>query len=353
MRTGSWIVALGICAMAIAGCGGSADQAASTPAAGKSSPGEGAKSESNKVRDAKVAIIRLNSPDYGTEALTKDIEEGIKQAKLPTNKYTLMEYDAKGDLNACAGLVDKALADGADVLVTLLDATTDVAFQKKSAKPIAFVMANDPIALGLGKSNTEHASNVAGVYLPHHLTLTVPIARGSLPKATKMAVVFNPENKLSVIHKDALLKCDWAAVQSESVPYKKGQNWAELMKEMQTKNVSAVLLTNGLGADAMPLIEEALKAKLPVFGTIGRQAELGAIFTREPALRWSGFEVGRRVGRVINGDDPGKIPFVGGDHYATVVNTAAAKSINVTILPAIMRDIKDVGGAQFVGGAKQ
>ena len=351
MRRLIWVLPIVILAMT--GCGGSENATAPAASSAGNAAATSGKPAADKVREAKVAIVRLNSPDYGTEALTKDIEEGIKQAKTPTNKHVIMEYDAKGDLNAFGGLLDKAAADGADVFMTLLDVTTDIAVQKKLAKPIVFVMANDPVVMGLGKSNAEHAGNVAGVYLPHSLTLTVPIARGSLPKATKMAVLFNPDNKLSVIHKDALLKCDWAAVAAESVPYKPGQNWAELMTQLQSKNVSAIILTNGLGAEAKAAIDAALKSKLPVFGTLAKQAELGAIFTREPALRWSGFESGRRVGRIINGDDPAKIPFVGGDHYATVVNTVAAKSINVTILPAIMRDIKDVGGEKFVAGAKQ
>lgn len=344
---GSAIV--GLLISATAGCGGSSPSG-SAPT-GKDTASKQA--DSGKVREMKVAVLRLNSADYGSEASTKDIEEGIKQSKQSYHKHAIVEYSANGDLNAFPALIDKALAEGADMLLTLLDVTTDIAFQKKPAKPVIFAMANDPIAMGFGKTNNDHDKNVAGVYLPHCLTLTVPIARGSLPKATRMAVLFDPENRLSVIHKDALLKCDWAAVQPEVVAYKKDQNWSELIKQLQSKNVSAIILTNGLGKNAKVVIEEGLKAKIPTFGTLAKQAELGAIFTREPAMRWAGFEAGRRVGRVINGDEPGTIPFIGGDHYATVVNTGAAKSIGVTILPSIMRDIKDVSGGTFVGGAKQ
>jgi len=86
-----------------------------------------------------------------------------------------------------------------------------------------------------------------------------------------------------------------------------------------------------------------------------KQAEEGAIFTREPAMRWTGFEVGRRIGRIVNGDEVSKIPFVEGDHYTTVVNTKAAKDIGVTILPSIMRDIKDVSkpNESAIGGVRQ
>lgn len=339
----------------IAGCGGQTDPVAELPPTATSKPASPPKAstEPTKSKEKKVAVIRLSNPDYGSEALDKDIEAGIKQSKSPDLKYVMTNYDAKGDSKAIPGLIDKSLSEGADIIVTLLDTTTDILVKKKINKPIVFAMANQPIAMGLGKSDTVHEPNITGAYLPHHLTLTVEIARGSLPKATKMAILFDPSNQLSVIHKDALLKCNWANVESVVTEYQQNQDWSKLMTDLKAKDVSAILLTNGLGSQSQVVISEAEKVKLPIFGTLSRQAEQGAIFTREPGLRWTGFEVGRRLGRIINGEEVGKIPFVEGDHYVTVVNTEAAKRIGVTILPAIMRDIKDVGGKSFVAGAKQ
>ena len=349
------LILLTLMSTLIVGCGGqdeSGSEIAPTASAKPASPTK-TSNESVKPKVAKIAIIRLSNPDFGSEALDKDIEAGIKQSMTPHLKYVIMDYDAKGDLTAISNLIDKSLSDGADVVVTLLDTTTDILVRKKIQKPVVFAMANQPIAMGLGKSDTVHEPNITGAYLPHHLTLTVEIARGSLPKATKMAVLFDPANSLSVIHKDALLKCNWADVESVVTEYQQNQDWPKLMKALKSKDVSAVLLTNGLGSQSQVVIAEAEKVKLPVFGTLSKQAEQGAIFTREPGLRWTGFEVGRRLGRIINGEEAGKIPFVEGDHYVTVVNTEAAKRIGVTILPAIMRDIKDVGGKSFVAGAKQ
>jgi putative ABC transport system substrate-binding protein len=226
---------------------------------------------------------------------------------------------------------------------------------KNPSKPIVFAMANDPFGLGLGKSLTDHNPNVTGAFLPHRLTLTVEIARGSLPKATKMAILFDPQNPLSVIHKDNLLKCRWDKVEPVEAPYGKNSDWAKLMDDLKAKGAEAVLLTNGLGSQSSKAIDEATRVKLSVWGTLEKQAEEGAIFTREPEMRWTGFEVGRRVGRIVNGEAAAKIPFAEGDHYVTVVNTKAGKEIGVTILPSIMRDIKDVSkpGAGDVGGVRQ
>lgn len=309
--------------------------------------------KSKNAQVNKIAVIRLNNPDFGDEASNKDIEAGIKQSISENLKYLITDYDAKGSINAISDLIDKSISDGADVIVTLLDVTTDISIRKKMNKPIVFAMANQPLAMGLGKSDSIHEPNITGAYLPHHLTLTVEIARGSLPKATRMAILFDPSNPLSVIHKDALLKCNWDNVNAIAAVYQQNQNWSELMKDLKSQDVSAIILTNGIGSQSQIAIAEAEKVKLPVFGTLSRHAEQGAIFTREPSLRWSGFEVGRRLGRIIKGEEVGKIPFVEGDHYVTVVNTEAAKRIGVTILPAIMRDVKDVAGKSFVSGAKQ
>jgi len=339
----------------LSGCGSSTNPVISLSTADsvKSTTKRSGSIEFSKVLEKKVAIIRLNNPDYGDEALDKDIEDGIKQDKTKYVKHTLVDYDAKGEIDNIRSIIDKAIAEGADIIVTLLDSTTDIAFRKKITQPVVFAMANQPFAMGFGKSDKSHETNITGAYLPHHLTLTVEIARGSLPKANKLAILFDPTDILSSIHKDALLRCNWESVKPLIAPYQKGQDWSKLMTELKTKDAAAILLTNGLGPQSTVVISEAEKVKLPVFGTLSRQAVQGAIFTREPSLRWSGFEVGRRVARLINGDLAVNIPFAEGDHYVTVVNTAAAKRIGVTILPAIMRDIKDVSGESFVAGAKQ
>lgn len=342
----------------LGGCGGGeapTPTGGASQANGKQAPGGTSGSNLQQTRKSKIALIRLNDRDSGKEPGLQGIEAGIKQAKMPFHEHQIIEYDAAGDLAAVPGLIDKALADGADMLVTLLDSSTMAAVSKSPAKPIVFAMANDPFALGLGKSVTDHKPNVTGVFLPHRLTLTVEIARGSLPKATKLAILFDPQNPLSVVHKDSLLKCRWDNVLPVELAYAKDTDWAKLMDEAKSKGAEALILTNGLGKLSPRVIEEATRRKLSVWGTLEKQAEEGAIFTREPEMRWTGFEVGRRIGRLVNGEDPAKIPLAEGDHYVSVVNTKAGKDIGVTILPSIMRDIKDVSkpGETVVGGARQ
>jgi putative ABC transport system substrate-binding protein len=333
------------------GCGDSRDPArnpASTSSGQKLVVSSQRTGKREQIRKATIALIRLNDPDSGKEPGLQSIEDGIKQTKRPYNQHSIVEYDAGGDLAAVPGLVEKAMIEGADVIVTLLDSTTMAALTNGPSKPIVFAMANDPFTLGLGKSVTDHLPNVTGAYLPHRLASTVEIARTTLPNATKLAVLYDPGNRLSAVHKDNLLKCDWAKVEAVPVAYGHDTDWAKLMDGLPAKGVAGLILTNGLGKLSPKVITEAARAKLPVWGTLEKQAEEGAILTSEPSMRWTGFEVGRKIGRIVNGDEVSEIPFVEGDQYSTVVNTKAAKDIGVTIPSGIMRDVKDVSTTDTV-----
>ncbi|MFM7316524.1 MAG: ABC transporter substrate binding protein [bacterium] len=346
--------AFGLAMLFGGGCGGGNTSAPSV--SGNNSAGSGAvKPADTRSQEKTVAIIRLDSVDYGNEPGLQSLQDGINQSLKTNQKYKLVEYNAGGKMENIAGQIDKAIADGSMMLVTLLDSTTMIASEKKPEIPIVFAMANNPVSLGIISDKTPRTENATGATLPHRLTLTVPIARGSLPKATKMALLFDPDNKLSTVHRDDLLKCDWAKVEPIPASYSKDQNWSSLMEDIKKKGAEAVILTNGLGNRSAGLIAAATAQKLPVFGALNKQAGEGAIFTREPRMRWTGFEVGRRVGRILSGEKAADIPIVEGDHYQTVVNTKAAKDIGVTILPAIMRDIQDVSkpGETVVGGATQ
>ena len=117
------------------GCGGGGGAGAPAPTGSpassqKTASSGGSKSDRKQARKATIALIRLNDPDSGKEPGLQSIEDGIKQAKFPYNEHQIVEYDAKGDLAAVPGLVDKALAEGADVIVTLLDSTTMAAMAK-------------------------------------------------------------------------------------------------------------------------------------------------------------------------------------------------------------------------------
>jgi ABC-type uncharacterized transport system substrate-binding protein len=294
------------------------------------------------ARAAKIAVIRLGDPAIA-EAVDSDIADGVKFAGIDPSTFSITSSDAKGDLAAIPSLAEKAVNDGAALLITLLPETTAAVAGKESKVPLVFTMTGEPIALGLGKGDSDHRPNMTGAYTPFNQTLIVPIARGCLAKAQKFGILFNPDDRFSVIHKDVLLRTPWwGPVEPVMAEFHSESEVPAAIRALLEKKAEGVILVTGIGGAAKAAIEEARRAKVPVFGFRADHARAGAIVAREPKIRWGGFEVGRRAGRVLKGEPASKIPFVQGVEYATYVNTASAKNIGVTIFGPLLRDAKDV-----------
>jgi putative ABC transport system substrate-binding protein len=328
---------------ALPGCtGGGGGPPASSAAQAKVAPAQ------------KLAVIRLGDPTK-KEPIDKDIADGLKYAGLDGSSFTLVDRDAKGDLNAVPGLIDAAVADGAVLLITLLPETTTVAVGKDLKIPLVFQMTGDPVRLGLGKSGSDHLANVTGAYTMFHQSLIVPIARGCLPKVRKLGIVFNPDDRMSVMHKDELLQIGWwGAVTEEggklalppvepvTAEFHSEADLAAAVRALVEKKAEGIILTLGVGSGAKTAIAEARRAKVPVFGYCAEDARAGAIVAREVTMRWGGFEAGRQAGKVLKGQPAGQVRFTQGVDYVTYVNTGAAKDLGVTIMNDLMRSARVV-----------
>jgi ABC-type uncharacterized transport system substrate-binding protein len=292
----------------------------------------------------KIAVIRLGDPAR-LEPPGSDIADGIKYSGPDASSFALIDRDAKGDLAAVPGLIDAALAEGADLLITLVPETTMNAVAKYPKVPLVFYMNGEPILLGLGKSDTEHSPDLTGAYTPFEASLIVLIARGCLPNGHKLGIPFNPDDRFSVAHKDALLRSTgWGKLEPVTAEFRSESEVPAAIRRLAEQKADGILLVTGVGGAARAAIAEAGKAKLPVFGFRAEHARAGAIVVKEPVMRWGGFEAGRRAGRVLLGESPGQIPFTRGtgSPHDLYVNSGAAKELGVKLFGDLFRSAKIV-----------
>ncbi len=62
------------------------------------------------------------------------------------------------------------------------------------------------------------------------------------------------------------------------------------------------------------------------------------MFARIPRPRWVGFEVGRRVGKVLKGQKPEVLPYMLGPDFLNCVNPTASKLLGITVPGTLTRD---------------
>src|SRR5262249_49159250 len=73
--------------------------------------------------------------------------------------------NAQGDMGTVNSLIDAAITEGADLLITLSTPTLQAALQRARNLPIVFTYVASGVAAGAGRTDEDHLPNVTGVYL--------------------------------------------------------------------------------------------------------------------------------------------------------------------------------------------
>ena len=138
-----------------------------------------------------------------SEEAESGILKGLKEAGLVEGRdYTLTIRNAQGDMATLNSLVQAALNDGADLILTLSTPGLQAAMRQTSSVPIVFTFVADPIVAGAGQSMTDHRANVTGVYVAGAYPEVVAMVRECLPQARSIGTLFVPTEVNTVYHKD-------------------------------------------------------------------------------------------------------------------------------------------------------
>src|SRR5262249_60061837 len=122
----------------------------------------GAEADPGKKRH--LAFIQyIQSPEV--DEAEAGVRAGLKESGLVEGEdYEITVRNASGDMPTMLGLIDAALQDRADMLVTFSTPTLQAAMNKTNRIPVVFTFVTDPVAAGAGRNYVDHRANVTGVY---------------------------------------------------------------------------------------------------------------------------------------------------------------------------------------------
>jgi ABC-type uncharacterized transport system substrate-binding protein len=295
----------------------------------------------------KLALIALVQT-LDLEEAEKGVLEGLKESGLVEGRdYEKTIRNAQGDMATLPGLIDAALGDGADLIITFSTPTLQAALQRVKKLPIVFTYVADPFAAGAGTTDTEHLQNVTGVYLIGAYAQTMPLIKEFLPNVRTLGTVYVPAeinmvSQLAVMQKAARE----AGIELKSVAANSSTEVGDAALSLVSQNIDAYCLIPGnLTAQAFPSIAQAAnRAKLPVFVFQTSQVHGGAIAGMTRDYYDSGRESAHIAARVMRGESPGRIPFVGFDKTKLIVNATAARALGITPPDAVLKRADQVIG---------
>jgi ABC-type uncharacterized transport system substrate-binding protein len=246
-----------------------------------------------------------------------------------------------------SALIDAAVTGGADMLITFSTPTLQAALRRAQNVPVVFNYVASGLKAGAGKSNTDHAPNVTGVSLLPANDEALALLRTHFPSIHKIGTLYCPAETNMV---NAKITLDEAAKRTGFevvyVPAETATDVPDASAALMSRDIDAVLQIPGnLTASAFGSISEAARrTHIPVFAFQKSQAIGGAMVVVARDYKDSGRHAAQLAARIMRGENPKNIPLEDFGKTSLIVNLDAARALNITLPPALVRSAKDVIG---------
>jgi len=278
----------------------------------------------------------------------KGIRAGFHDAGLTEGRdFEIRIRNAQGDMPTLSTLVDAALGDGADLLITLSTPTLQAAMQRARGVPIVFTFVANAVAAGAGRSNDDHLPNVTGVPTAAAYAQALDVLQECLPHAHRIGTVFVPAEVNSVYSKDQVaLEAQRRGLEFVAVAGNTSNEVADATLSLLTHGIDAIcqvggnLTTAGFASIAQP----AQRAKVPVFGFLSNDARNGAAVVLARDYFDGGHEAATMATRIMRGESPATIPFKPLRKTKLLVNLTAARAYGLAIPATLLKRADGVIG---------
>jgi ABC-type uncharacterized transport system substrate-binding protein len=281
----------------------------------------------------KVHILKMVS-SLDSDDVERGMREGLASRLAEGREYTVTARNAQGDMPTLSGIVDAAVSDDADLILTLSTPTLQAAVQRVKKIPIVFSFSSNPIGAGAGTSYEKHLPNVTGVPTVGAYEDVMRIILELLPRARRLGTLVVPSEVNSVAStKQAVEIAARHGLEFATLPVNTSSDVADATLALLAQGIDAICQvgSNLTVAGFASIVRPAQQARIPVFGFLSNDARNGAVAVAARDFYESGLEAGVMAARVIQGESPQAIPFREVEGSKLIVNLAAAKTAGIVV----------------------
>jgi putative tryptophan/tyrosine transport system substrate-binding protein len=297
-----------------------------------------------------IKIGFLNSASPGPfEPFVGAFRRGLKEVGFVEGKNVMIEYRwAEGRFDRLPELAaDLVHQNVAVIAATGGPPSAQAAKVATAMTPIVFVIASNPVKLGLVESFNRPGGNVTGIsMLASQLeTKKLQLLHGVVPKATTIGLLGNPSNanfqgitgELSEATQTLGLQLK---IVKATAPPEFGAAFAALVQQ----EVGALIV----GADPFfnsqrkALVELAARHAIPTIYEWREFAVDGGLMSYGTSLSDAYQQAGIYIGRIVRGEKPADLPVVQAARFEFVINLKTAKALGIDIPPMLLAIADDV-----------
>jgi ABC-type uncharacterized transport system substrate-binding protein len=246
-----------------------------------------------------------------------------------------------------SALVDAALTEGTDLLMTLSTPTLQAAIARGKGRPIVFTFCASGVAAGAGKSDTDHLPNVTGVPSASPYEELLAITREAIPRVKRIGTLVVPSEANSVYNVARLVEfANRQGIEVVQLAVNSITEVPDAAASLFSRDLDAVVqvASNLTTSSFASLSRAADSAHIPLFGGLSGDLDNGAAVVLARDFHDAGMRAAALAVRIMNGESPAGIPFQPLDTTSLQVNLDAARSQHLDLPPALLARAQRVIG---------
>lgn len=277
-----------------------------------------------------------------TRHLIEALKQGLRENGLAEGKDFVLELRwAEGLYERFPGLASDLVEQGARVIIVNTIAAARAAQRATSVTAIVMATMNDPVGNGLIASLARPGGNITGLAtLNEDLTpKLVQLLHESLPKALKIAAIFNPGNPSNQLYlESARIEAGRFGMTVEGHAIKSPGELDNAFRLIAVNGTDGLLvIPDAATLDLRTRIAAlALQNRMPVVSTDSDLTSAGGLISYGISRRENFRRTAYFVKKILDGQKPADLPVEQPTRIQLSINLKTAKALGLTVPPAIL-----------------
>jgi len=295
-----------------------------------------------------VGFLDPRSPDAMTERL-RGFRQGLRDTGHVEGENVAIEYRwAENQMDRLSALAADLVSRRVAVIVAGAGITASVVKTATTTIPIVFLVAEDPVRLGLVASLARPGGNLTGInFFNAELTAKrLGLLRELVPGAVRVAVIVNPAGggDAEATLRDVEPAARTMGLQLHVLNASTSREIDEAFATFGSERPDAVFVSLDpfLNSRRAQLVNLAARHAVPASFSNRDFAEIGGLMSYGTNIADSFRQMGVYVGRILKGAKPSDLPVVQASKFELVINHQTARMLGITVPPTLLARADEV-----------
>ena len=214
--------------------------------------------------------------------------------------------------------------------------------------PTVFLVAEDPVRLGLVASLARPGANLTGVNIVNSelVAKRLELLSELVPRAARIAVLVNPTDVASTeaTVRDAEVAARRIGLQIDLLNAKTNREVASAFDSMAREAYGALFVAASayFAGRRVQLVQLAAFNHLPATYTLREFVEAGGLMSYGAKILDAFRQMGVYAGRILKGAKPENLPVVQSSKFELVINAETARMLGLTVPPSLLATADEV-----------